>query len=89
MCEYSGVDIWHPLEEAMNKQKEVIMTYREYKPTWLEQKIFVDTYGREYNLSDIPMTYMTRKEAFDKRGLTKKQIDEVYEKWISEQEESE
>ena len=89
MCEYSGVDIWHPLEEAMNKQKEVIMTYREYKPTWLEQKIFVDTYGREYNLSDIHMTYMTRKEAFDKRVLTEEQIDEIYEKWISEEEENE
>ena len=89
MCEYSGVDIWQPLEEAMNKQKEVTMTYREYKPTWLEQKIFVDTYGREYNLSDVPMTMMTRKDAFDKRGLTEEQIDEIYEKWISEQEENE
>jgi len=89
MCEYSGVDIWHPLEEAINKQKEVIMTYREYKPTWLQKTIFVDIYGRDYNLSDVPMTYMTRKEAFDKRGLTEEQIDEIYEKWISEQEENE
>jgi hypothetical protein len=32
---------------------------------------------------------MTRKDAFDKRGLTEEQIDEIYEKWISEQEESE
>ena len=85
MCEYSGVDIWHPLEEAMNKQKEVIMTYREYKPTWLEQKIFVDTYGREYNLSDVPMTMMTREEAYTKRGLTEEQIDEIYEEWILEE----
>ena len=65
------------------------MTYREYKPTWLQEKIFVDTYGREYNLSDVPMTMMTREDAFDKRGLTEEQIDEIYKKWISEQEESE
>ena len=90
MCEYSGVDIWHPLEDAMSKQKKRLeMTYREYKPTWLEQKIFVDTYGRDYNLSDVPMTMMTREEAYTKRGLTEEQIDDIYEKWISKQEENE
>ena len=56
------------------------MTYREYKPT-----IFVDTYGRDYNLSDVPMTYMTREEAYTKRELTEEQIDEIYEEWISEE----
>ena len=61
------------------------MTYREYKPTWLEQKIFVDVYGRDYNLSDVPMTMMTREEAYTKRGLTEEQIDEIYEEWISEE----
>ena len=65
------------------------MTYREYKPTSLQQKIFVDTYGRDYNLSDVPMTYMTREEAYEKRDLTEEQIDDIYEKWISEQEENE
>ena len=64
------------------------MTYREYKPTWLEQKIFVDTYGRDYNLSDVPMTMMTREEAYKIRNLTEDQIDDIYEKWILEQEES-
>ena len=90
MCEYSGVDIWQPLEDAMSKQKKRLeKTYREYKPTWLQQTIFVDTYGRDYNLSDVPMTYMTREEAYTKRRLTEEQIDEIYEKWISEQEENE
>jgi len=56
------------------------MTYREYRPTWLKEKIFVDTYGREYNLSDVPMTFMTREDAYQKR-------DDIYEKWILEQEE--
>jgi hypothetical protein len=45
----------------------------------------VDTYGREYNLSDVPMTMMTREEAYTKRGLTEEQIDEIYEEWISEE----
>ena len=61
------------------------MTYREYKPKWLDDNIFVDIYGREYNLSDVPMTYMKRKEAYQKRGYDDKQIDEIYEKWIEEQ----
>ena len=62
------------------------MTYGEYKPTWLQEKIFVDTYGREPNLSDVPMTYMTREDAFEKRRYTEDVIDDIYEKWILEQE---
>ena len=61
------------------------MTYGEYKPKWLDDNIFVDIYGREYNLSDVPMTYMKRKEAFEKRGYSDEQIDEIYDKWIEEQ----
>ena len=61
------------------------MTYGEYKPKWLDDNIFVDIYGREYNLSDVPMTYMKRREAFEKRGYSDEQIDEIYEKWIEEQ----
>ena len=64
-----------------------MMTYREYKPTWLQEKIFVDTYGRDYNLSDVPMTMMTRKDAYDKRGLTEEQVDDIDEEWILKQEE--
>lgn len=63
------------------------MTYREYKPTWLKQKIFVDEFGRDYNLSDVPMTYMTREKAYKKRNYTEKQIDDLYEKWIIKNEE--
>ena len=61
------------------------MTYSEYKPKWLNDDVFVDIYGREYNLSDVPMTYMKRREAFEKRGYSDEQIDEIYEKWIEEQ----
>ena len=61
------------------------MTYREYKPKWLNDDVFVDIYGREYNLSDVPMTYMKRREAYQKSGYSDEQIDEIYEKWIEEQ----
>ena len=61
------------------------MTYKEYIPMWLNDAVFVDIYGREYNLSDVPMTYMKRREAFEKRGYSDEQIDEIYEKWIEEQ----
>jgi len=36
------------------------------KKEWLQEKVFVDEYGRPYNLSDVPMTYMTREEAYNK-----------------------
>ena len=37
------------------------------KQEWLDEELFVDIYGREYNLSDVSMTYMTREKAFEKR----------------------
>ena len=50
------------------------------KKKWLQEKVFVDEYGRPYNLSDVPMTYMTRSESFKKRRLNKKEIDALYHK---------
>ena len=50
------------------------------KKQWLREKVFVDTYGRPYNMSDVPMTYMLRSEAFAKRKLSKKEIDYLYKK---------
>ena len=48
------------------------------KQEWLEEKLFVDLYGREHNLSDVPMTYMSREEAFKKRGYGKKMIKQLW-----------
>jgi len=45
----------------------------------------VDTYGREFNLSDVPMTTMTRQEAFDKRGYGKKMIKQLWKERIDEE----
>ena len=48
------------------------------KKEWLQERVFVDEFGRPYNLSDVPMTYMTREEAYKKQGGTKKQINELW-----------
>ena len=54
------------------------------KQEWLEEKLFVDIYGREYNLSDVPMTYMTRQMAFEKRNYGKKMINQLWREVINE-----
>ena len=47
----------------------------------------VDEWGRPPSLGYVTLTMMTREKAFEKRNLTESQIDDVYEKWILEQEE--
>ena len=69
MIEYAGGDDFTPLT-------------RSYKREWFGEKLFVDIYGRDYNLSDVPMTYMTRSEVFKKRGYTRKQINQLYKEYI-------
>ena len=48
------------------------------KEEWLNESVFVDTYGRDYNLSDVPMTNMSRKQAFEKRGYSQETIDGMW-----------
>ena len=48
------------------------------KQEWLDEELFVDIYGREYNVSDVPMTYMTREEAFEKRGYGDKMVKQLW-----------
>jgi hypothetical protein len=67
MSEYQGCDDFRPLMVS-------------HKRAWFGEKLFVDEYGRAPNLSDVPMTYMTRSEAFKKRGLTRKEINKLWEK---------
>jgi hypothetical protein len=52
------------------------------KQEWLDEKLFVDIYGREYNLSDVPMTMMTREDAFEKRGYGKKMVKQLWREKI-------
>ena len=65
MSEYAGCDDFTPM-------------IRSYKRAWFGEKLFVDTYGRPPNLSDVPMTYMTRSEVFKKRRYSRKQINELW-----------
>ena len=48
------------------------------KKEWLNESVFRDTFGRPYNLSDVPMTMMTRRESFKKQGGTKEDINEYW-----------
>ena len=48
------------------------------KIEWLEEEVFVDEYGRPYNLSDVPMTYMTREKSFEKMSYSKKMINQLW-----------
>ena len=48
------------------------------KKEWLDEMVFRDTFGRPYNLSDVPMTMMTRRESFKKQGGTKEDINEYW-----------
>ena len=54
------------------------------KKEWLRERVFVDEYGRSYNLSDVPMTYMTRSEAYKKRNLDNGQINKLYQEDIED-----
>ena len=54
------------------------------KKEWLQELLFVDEYGRPYNLSDVPMTFMTRSESFKKLRLDKKKIDKLYREDIED-----
>ena len=56
------------------------------KQEWLEEEIFVDEFGRDYNLSDVPMTYMTREKSFDKRGYGKKMIKQLWKEDFEDRE---
>ena len=66
MSEYQGCDDFKPLMKS-------------HKRAWFGEKLFVDMYGRSPNLSDVPMTYMTRSEVFKKRGYSRKEINKLWE----------
>ena len=48
------------------------------KKEWLEERVMCDIYGRAPNLSDVPMTIMTRKDALIKQGGNDKSINELW-----------
>jgi hypothetical protein len=48
------------------------------KKEWLEEQVMVDEWGRPPSLADVPLTMMTREEAFTKQGGSKKDINELW-----------
>ena len=48
------------------------------KKEWLEGKIMCDEWGRPPSLADVPLTIMTRKEAFIKQGGDTKSINKLW-----------
>ena len=48
------------------------------KKEWLDERVFRDTYGRPYNLSDVPMTYMSRYDSFKKQGASDTEINDYW-----------
>ena len=53
------------------------------KKQWLSQKVVCDLYGRPLNLSDVPMTIMTRKEALIKQGGDENSINKLYKETMN------
>ena len=52
------------------------------KKQWLEQSVMCDEWGRPPSLADVPLTYMARKKAFEKRNYTKEVISETYKVYL-------
>ena len=52
------------------------------KIQWLTQKVMCDEWGRPPSLADVPMTYMSREKAFQKRKYTKEVINETYKVYL-------
>ena len=48
------------------------------KKEWLQEKIMCDEWGRPPSLADVPLTIMTREEAFKKQGCSTKDINELW-----------
>ena len=50
----------------------------EMREKWLNERVFRDIYGRPYNLSDVPMTYLTRRTSFELMGYYEADIGEAW-----------
>ena len=45
---------------------------------WLGEQVFRDALGRPYNLSDVPMTMMSRYDSFQKQGASDTEINKYW-----------
>ena len=52
------------------------------KNQWLAETVQCDEWGRPPSLADVPLHYMSRDRAFQKRGYSESEITEMYELYI-------
>ena len=62
----------------LNLMRKIKMTRQMTKKEWLGELVFRDLYGRTHNLSDVPMTMMTRQESFDKQRVSQQETDKFW-----------
>ena len=48
------------------------------KKEWLQEQIMCDEWGRPPSLADVPLTFMTREQAFTKQGGSEKEINNLW-----------
>ncbi len=53
------------------------------KKQWLNQTVMVDEWGRPPSLADVPLTYMSRREAFKKRNASWYIINKCYKEAVN------
>ena len=55
-----------------------IKTRQMTQKEWLDERVVRDTFGRPYNLSDVPITTMTRYDSFKKQGASDTSINDYW-----------
>tara|TARA_Y100001951_G_C11146007_1_gene186365 strand:- start:390 stop:578 length:189 start_codon:yes stop_codon:yes gene_type:complete len=50
--------------------------------SWLREHIICDEWGRGPSLADVPMTIMTREQAFKKQNKTDADMKKEYQKGV-------
>tara|TARA_R110002020_G_scaffold227793_1_gene438461 strand:- start:435 stop:611 length:177 start_codon:yes stop_codon:yes gene_type:complete len=52
------------------------------KKEWLNQPVMCDEWGRPPSLADVPLMYMTLKNALLKQGGNEKSINKLYKEYL-------
>ena len=55
------------------------------KEQWLNQTIMFDEWGRPPSMADVPLTYGSRKVALKRAGLSEKEMENCFKKYLKEE----
>ena len=55
------------------------------KEQWLNQTLMCDEWGRPPSLADVPLTYMSREQMFEKRKTPQEEIDRIWDEMQKQQ----